>query len=109
MKLQMFCVFDSKVEAYMQPFYARTVGEALRSWEQSCNDGQSMMSRHPGDYTLFQVGEFDDQTGRIHAKEAFTNLGTAIEQKRAPKEEIPLPFGKATGTIQEVRDAFRSK
>lgn len=88
MKLQIFTVYDSKVEAYMQPFFARSIGEALRNWETACNDGESMMAKHPSDYSLFQIGEFDDTNGSINILEAKKALGTAVEAKRAiPKQD----------------------
>lgn len=88
--LKMFCVYDSKVEAYDKPFTARTVGEALRSWEEACNDGRSPMSVHPGDFTLFEIGEYDDRTGVLKAHEAKRSLGLAVEAKRQPSTDAPL-------------------
>lgn len=97
-KQKMFCVFDVKVGAYAQPFFMRTAGEALRSWEEACNDSQSMMCKHPADYTLFEVGEFDDNSGRVATYEVLKPLSTAIEVKRAAPEAQPgLPFGQAQG------------
>ncbi|AZL82966.1 nonstructural protein [Apis mellifera associated microvirus 18] len=90
-KLKVFTVYDSKVEAYAQPFFCRTIGEALRSWEGACNDGQSMMSKHPGDFTLFEVAEFDEKTGTFHPRETKNNLGLAIEQKRSA---APAPLDR---------------
>lgn len=95
MKQKVFVVFDSKVEAYMTPFFCRSKGEALRSWETACNDGQSMMSKHPADYTLFESGEYDDATGRIQQHNALIPLGTAIEAKRVPQEQLPFDGPRA--------------
>lgn len=81
-KLKMFSVYDSKVEAYTPPFYCRTIGEAMRNWETTCNDGKSMMSNHPADYTLFEVGEYDESTAKVSPLGALKNLGCAIEAKR---------------------------
>lgn len=81
-KLRVYCVYDSKVEAYMQPFFCKTAGEALRSWESVCNDGKSMMSTHPADFTLFETAEFDEATGRFSQHSALRSLGTALEAKR---------------------------
>lgn len=86
-KLRMFSVYDSKVQAYMNPWIARTVAEAQRSWVQACNDGQSMMSKHPADYTLFQVGEFDEETGEILPLKAHASISTGLEARR-PSEEV---------------------
>lgn len=90
-KLKVFTVYDSKVEAYMTPFFAPTVGAALRSWETAVNDGQSMMSKHPGDYSLFEVAEFDEKTGSFTPHKAHVNLGLAVEFKKQPASTMSLP------------------
>jgi len=89
-RLKVFVVYDSKVGAYMQPFFCRSIGEAMRSWENVCNDGKSMMSSHPADFTLFEVAEYDELTGRFGQFDALKSLGTALEVKRKPAETLPL-------------------
>lgn len=90
MKLQVFSVFDSAVQAYDRPFFARTVGEAMRSWEQVVNDGQSPMSNHPADFTLFHLGEFDQATGVFSPLPAHARISSGVEAKRQPQAEAPL-------------------
>jgi len=82
-KLRVFVVFDSKVGAYMQPFFARASGEALRSWDVLVNDGQSAMSKFPADFTLLETGTFDDETGRFEQHEVLRSVATALETKRS--------------------------
>jgi hypothetical protein len=95
-KLKVFAVHDSKVEAYLQPFFCRTTGEALRMWEQTCNDGKSMMATHPTDFSLFEVAEYDEATGRFTQHEVLRPLGTAVECKRISEATI-TPISKAQG------------
>lgn len=94
-KLKVFVVHDSKVAAYMQPFFCRTVGEALRTWEATCNDGRSMMSSHPADFTLFEVAEYDEATGCFVPHQVHVNLGKALEQKKLSEEPTPMFPGGA--------------
>lgn len=82
MKLKMYCVYDCKVEAYLQPFFMRTRGEALRAWQQTCNDPQTAMCVHPSDYTLFEIGEFDDGKGVCVMYDSKVSLGLALEFKK---------------------------
>lgn len=89
-KLKVFVVYDAKVEAYMQPFVLRSKGEAIRSWEEVCNDGQSAMSKHPQDFTLFETAEFDEATGRLSQHEALIPLATALEAKKRLAEPAPI-------------------
>ncbi|QCQ85048.1 nonstructural protein [Blackfly microvirus SF02] len=63
MKLQIFTVFDSAVGAHLQPFFSRSVGEAIRSFQDAVNDPKSQFASHASDYTLFLHGTFDDAGG----------------------------------------------
>lgn len=63
MKLQMFAVLDQAVGAFLQPFFSRAKGEAIRSFSDAVNDKEHMFFRHSTDYVLFFLGEFDDSSG----------------------------------------------
>lgn len=90
MKLVMFSVYDSKVEAWMPPFFMRSKGEALRAWSQTVNDGQSAMSHHPADFSLMEIGNFDDENGKVLGHTVPVSLGTGLEFKKLPSEQLPL-------------------
>lgn len=74
----MFTIYDSKAEAYLQPIFALATGAAIRSFEAAANDEQHDFHRFAGDYTLFEIGDFDQHTGRCTVLEAPVNLGTAL-------------------------------
>lgn len=61
--MKIFSVLDTKADAYMMPICCATAGVALRSFEDSVNDGSSPFYKHPEDYILFEVGSFDEATG----------------------------------------------
>lgn len=63
MKLEIFSVYDSAVQGFMQPFFAPSRGSAIRSLTDAVNDPKHDMSRHAKDYTLFYMGSFDDSGG----------------------------------------------
>jgi len=63
MKFQIFSVYDRAISAFVQPFYARTKGEAIRSFTEACNDEKHQFNRHAADYSLMHLGEFDDNAG----------------------------------------------
>ncbi len=65
MKHKMFVIFDSKANAYMQPWFLTQDGMALRAFSDCVNDKDHNFGRHPEDYTLFTIGEFDDQTAQV--------------------------------------------
>lgn len=89
--MKVLTVYDSKAEAYLPPFYMRTTAEAVRAYEATSNDPESNMCRYPEDYTLFEIGEWEDNQGIITMYETKKSLGLAIEYK------------KPQTTIQEVK------
>lgn len=89
-KTKIFSVYDSKVGAYAQPFFMRSKGEALRGWEDVVNDPSTNFYKHPEDYTLFELGEYDELSGRIENHSTPESLGVALEFKRAEKPVQPV-------------------
>lgn len=64
--MAIFSVRDTKVNAFMTPWFAPTKGAAIRSLSDAVNgDKDGPVAKHPGDYILFYVGEFDEVTGQI--------------------------------------------
>ena len=60
-----YCVYDNKALVYGLPFFAPTDGSAVRSFQDLCNDTDTTVGRHPGDYSLFMLGNYDDQKGAL--------------------------------------------
>jgi len=88
MKLKMYSVFDSKVTAYRSPLCLRTRGEMLREWGDLVNDPTTQFAKYPADFTLFEIGDFDQETGAIECYEAKIALGTALDfQAKNPSLE----------------------
>ncbi len=81
MKFKIFTVFDSKAEAFNTPFFLAAKGQAVRAFEDEVNSENSEFSKHPEDYTLFCLGEYDSDTGAITPIK-LESLGTALEHRR---------------------------
>lgn len=77
MTLKMFSIFDSKAEAYLAPFFCPTAAVAMRNFEQAANDEGHAFHRHSGDYTLFELSEFNDATAELTPLKTPHNLGLA--------------------------------
>jgi hypothetical protein len=60
-------LYDRATEAYAPVMTVHTRAEAIRSFRQAVNDQQTPMNKTPTDYELYQVGTYDDQTGKIEA------------------------------------------
>lgn len=79
MNLKIFTIFDAKAEAYQTVFTARATGEAIRQFADMANDHDTQIGRHPADFTLFELGEFDLHSGIISPLETKRPLGVAHE------------------------------
>lgn len=64
---RLYSVFDDKSATFTDPFVAITKGVAARWFLDSCEDERIPMSKHPEDYTLFDLGEWDEEKGVVHA------------------------------------------
>lgn len=79
MIVKVFCVYDSKAEAYMSPFFMHSRGQALRAFGDTAQDSESQIGKHPEDFTLFELGEYDDDSASFHLLSTPHSLGVAIE------------------------------
>lgn len=95
MKHLAFAVHDCKASAFLTPFFFPTAGQAVRAFSDTVNDVKSMLARHPADYTLFQIGHFDDQTGQLESCKPI-NLGQALNFIEAQKPQADM-FNFAKG------------
>jgi len=89
---QIFVIYDSAVDAYLNPMFFRSKGEALRSFGVAVNDPNTQFHVHPGDFTLFEIGAYDDATGAITQLDAKISLGNAIEFKETDGQ-LPIING----------------
>lgn len=85
MKSKYYAVYDSKVEAYMNPFPMRTRGEAVRSWIDVVNDEKTQFAKHPEDFILMELAEFDPDTGKFtNNANGPVSVGVALEFVKKP-------------------------
>lgn len=71
-------VRDSKMEAYMIPFYVRTLGAAERLIQDELAKEDSLLRAHPADFVLMHVGSFDDETGVLAPSSDGPNVVCAV-------------------------------
>lgn len=66
MKLRVYATHDASIDAFHQPFFARTDVECHRMFVESLRrDQKSNLFLYPEDFSVYVVGEFDDETGRV--------------------------------------------
>lgn len=78
MLLKMFSIRDSKGEIFNPPYYAKTHGEALRSFKTLSNDPKSTINQYPEDFDLYFLGEYDDQTGKLKPNDTPQHIEKAV-------------------------------
>lgn len=74
-KQKVFSVFDSKAQAFLQPFHTVNPAVAVRMIADATQQKDHMFNTHAPDYTLFEIAEFDDETGLFTPNANHTNLG----------------------------------
>jgi hypothetical protein len=77
--MKVFTIFDSKVGAYLNPFFMRSKGEAIRALTISVNNSDHDFAKFPEDYTLFELGDYEEETAKFNLYPTPTSIGKAIE------------------------------
>lgn len=91
MKMILMAVRDAKVSCFMRPWVARSEGEAIRAFADLVNEPGHDLNKHPEDYTLFQVGKFDDQTGEVSDATCVSVCGgLAVLKRRVSESQVGL-------------------
>lgn len=68
MKLKIYSIKDTKV-AFMQPFYQANQAVAIRNFNNAVNAKETNnINQNADDMELWELGEFDDQTGEIKSE-----------------------------------------
>lgn len=63
--MKIVAIRDRAVNAFLQPFFVRSAGEAVRIFADEINRKESPMYAHPEDYDLYDIGLYDADNGEI--------------------------------------------
>lgn len=78
---KLYTLYDSKSESYSSPSVNPARGQAIRSFGDAVNSGESVLSSHPEDFTLFEIGEFDTSTGLLKAYDTKVSVANGADVK----------------------------
>lgn len=81
MKLKILAVKDRALDTFLQPMFTPAAGAGIRAFMDEVNNPESPMHKHPEDYDLFELGEFDNATGTFETFHP-QQLATAKQMKR---------------------------
>lgn len=68
MRLHLYSIYDRLMGVYLAPFVARGDVEALRQIRNTLTDSRTSATplvTNPGDYDLYYMSSFDDETGEV--------------------------------------------
>lgn len=74
----MFSVYDSKGDVWSTPFFSRNALTARREFERAVNTPGHIYASSPMDYTLAEIGTFNEEHGIVSAM-IHERVATALE------------------------------
>lgn len=80
---KVFSINDSVSRIFLNPFTSTNQATALRDFRSVCVNPQTEIGRSPGDYTIYEIATFNDETGELTPTTPFVNLGNG---NQFPKE-----------------------
>lgn len=81
-----FTIYDTKAKTYRNPMVADTRGDFMRSLQDVVNEPDTLFNKHPTDFSLFELGQFDTETGTFVLSKSPEYKCQMLELKR---ESIP--------------------
>jgi len=90
MKHGTYAVYDSKAKCYLPPFTIHRAEMAQRIFSDCINSTDHQWGKHPADYTLFEVGIYDDETGLIKPYEAPVTKGNGLQYVQIAEDQQDL-------------------
>lgn len=101
MRLVMFSFLDGKTGFYSTPFFMAHVGQAVRAAIDLAEDTSTTIARHPADFSLVQLGEWDDQSGQYQPLGNPTVIGTVLSLM-PPKRQVQPLFDAAPDGVERL-------
>lgn len=78
---KIFCFKDDKSNSYGPPIVMQTRGIFFRELADELAKGQLVWSKHPQDFSIYELGEYDARTGSIILHDSKTCLGLVQDLK----------------------------
>lgn len=103
-----FSVYDEKAQAFLPPFFLPQTAMAVRVFTDCINSDDHQFSKHPADYTLFLLGNWDDAEGAIHLREGKKSLGNGVEFRKPTAEQYTNGEVLGSETVSDDPPVFAS-
>jgi len=90
MKSKLFCIRDQKIGIFQEPFPCPTDKAALRSLEAAVQQGQGDLGKFPGDFDLYEIGNYDPETGTVEAYKQPKHLTSCLAFENQVAKPAPV-------------------
>ena len=103
MMMDAYSVFDIKAGLYGPIVLFPNTLSAIRWFGDVANEKGNAVNRHPSDYMLMQVGQFDDNTGEMVSFTPPKSYGLASTLIEAKPMELPFSMKDVkNGVVEKV-------
>lgn len=97
MKTNLYAIYDQKAATFTQPMCMQNDALAARAFSTAIMNPEHDFAKHPADFTLMFIGEYNDETGELE-NALNRSIGNGLEFKaRLRSQNLEIPFD-ATGT-----------
>jgi len=86
MEYRMYAFYDAGGSIYYPPFAVTEHGLAVRHFHKLVNDTNTDFGKFPGDFQLWEIGKYNDQTGQMTPMEEKINHGNGLQFRGNNKE-----------------------
>lgn len=93
-KVAIFTIYDRAASIYGTPFYSHNKQTALRSVAAEINrdDPSSTLASSPADFDLYELGEYDQDTGRFETFDTPQFVFSCTQLLAKPAVNPPAPL-----------------
>lgn len=90
MIVKCYAVLDAKIADFHLAIFDLKHEGAMRQFSDAVNDKQTKWNRHPEDYSLWYVGEFDTSKGKLEGAvpESLVNGVAVVSLKDSPQLDL---------------------
>ena len=85
-KQKIIAVRDRAVAAFNRPIFVNSIGQATRMFRDEINrdslqGNENIMFQHPDDFDLYEMGEWDEETGKFSMLEVPRQIAIGKDMK----------------------------
>jgi len=103
MEHKIFAIYDQKAFAYLPPFTLPRVEMAMRTFGDCVNSADHSFGKHPEDFTLMEIGIYDDSNAKINPHELAITVGSGLEFVKKFDTTQGIPDGPTLGDVSSIQ------